>query len=217
MTKIFITGFRHSGTTMTMQLIKAHPQVGWIENEESYIEFNKDRKWILMMAGQKVENLRKYAWGEKIPWGIRPTDKNGKRAIEMSKKWIKFFGKDAKVIQVLRHPIDVFLSDRGGNKILQKEFSWLTNTVDKVVDYMNTNKRCGIVIYEELVSYPEIVLPRIFKFLELNVNDKIINKVINTPLKFGKINSDRAFAYKTKDVISDYDYSKIVQKVRNKL
>ena len=43
MVKIFITGFRHSGTTMLHQLIKAHPQVGWIENEESFIEFDKPK------------------------------------------------------------------------------------------------------------------------------------------------------------------------------
>ena len=217
MIKIFITGFRHSGTTMTMQLIKAHPQVGWIENEESYIEFDKDRKWMLMMAGKKVDDLKKYAWGEKIPWGVRTGDKDGKRAIEMSKKWLKYFGKDARVLQVLRHPFDVFLSDRGGNKILVKEMNWLTNTVEKVVEFMNTDKRCAIVSYEELVAYPEKSLTRIFEFLGLGASKKIVDKVINTPLKFGKINSDRAFAYKSKDVKFEYDYSKLIQKVRNRL
>jgi len=39
MVKIFITGFKHSGTTMLMQLVQAHPQVGGIENEASYIEY----------------------------------------------------------------------------------------------------------------------------------------------------------------------------------
>ena len=216
MTKIFITGFRHSGTTMTMQLIKAHPQVGWIENEEGYIEFDKPKKWVLRMAKKQVNDMKKYSWGEKIPWGIRSSDKDGKRAIEMTKKWLKYFGKDARVIQVLRHPADVFLSDRD-NIIKKKEMNWLINTVEKVSDFMNKDKRCGIVVYEELITYPEICLPKIFDFLRLKTNEKIINKVINTPLKFGKINSDRAFAYKSKSVKFEYDYAELVRKIKNKL
>jgi hypothetical protein len=51
MSKILITGFRHSGTTMLMQLLRAHPQVGWIEDEESYIEFDKDRDWQVVYEG----------------------------------------------------------------------------------------------------------------------------------------------------------------------
>ena len=217
MTRIFITGYRHSGTTMTHQLIKAHPQVGWIENEESYIEFNRPREWVLMMASQKVSNLKKYAWGEKIPWGNRDTDKDGKRVIQISKKWLRYFNKEGRVLQVLRHPFDVFLSDRGGNKILKKEFGWQVNTVEKVIEYMNTDSRCAVVVYEELVTYPEMVLPKIFKFLGLDDSEKIVKKVINTPLKFDKINSDRAFAHKSKDIKFDYDYYKLVRKVSNRL
>jgi hypothetical protein len=217
MTKIFITGFRHSGTTMTHQLIKSHPQVGWIENEESYIEFDKPKKWVLQMASHKVDDLKKYAWGEKIPWGVRIEDKDGHRAIKITKKWLNYFGRQARCIQVLRHPLDVFLSDRRGNSILTKEFKWQVNTVDKVIDFMNTDTRCAIVIYEELVTYPEVHLPEIFKFLKLNHSKKIVDKVINSPLKFGKINADRAFAYRSKDVKFKYDYSKLVRKVGNKL
>ena len=173
MTKIFITGFKHSGTTMTMQLIKAHPQVGWIENEEGYIEFDKPKEWVLMMAKKQVSDMKKYSWGEKIPWGIRSSDKDGKRAIRMIKKWFKFFGKDAKVIQVLRHPADVFLSDHD-NIIKKKEMDWLINTVEKVIDFINKDKRCGVVVYEELVTYPEIVIPKIFDFLRLKTNKKLL-------------------------------------------
>lgn len=217
MTKIFITGFRHSGTTMTHQLIKAHPQVGWIENEESYIEFDKPKEWVLKMGSHKVDDFKKYAWGEKIPWGVRTEDKDGQRAIGMIKKWLKYFGKQARCIQVLRHPFDVFLSDRGGNVILDKEFKWQVNTVGKVIDFMNRDPRCAIVIYEELVTYPEDHLREIFKFLNLHYGKKIIDKVINSPLKFGKINADRAFAYRSKTIKYDYDYSKLVRKVGKRL
>jgi len=217
MTKIFITGFRHSGTTMTMQLIKAHPQVGWIENEESYIEFDKPKKWVLQMASHKVKNLKRYAWGEKIPWGVRAEDKNGERAIKVSKKWLKYFGADARVIQVVRHPIDVFLSGRSGTQVLQKEFNWIINTVEKVIEYINTQPRCGAVVYEDLLKNPEGHLQNICSFLKLNSDEKTIRKVIDTPLKFGKINADRAFAHRKKNVNFEFDYVNLTKKIRNRL
>jgi len=206
MTKVLITGFRHSGTTMLMQLIRAHPQVGWIEDEKSFIEFDKPKEWVVMMAKKKVPNINEFVWGEKIPWGIRPEDKNGQRAIDMTKKWLKYFGKKARVIQIVRHPFDVFLSGRGGNQILKKRVDWITNTVEKVSFFMREKKQCKLVCYEELVTTPQTVLPEIFLFLNIRDNAKVVNKVISTPLKFGKINSERAFAFKKKGVDSTFDY-----------
>ena len=105
MTKILITGFKHSGTTLLMQLIRAHPQVGWIEFEKSYIEFDKPKDWIEMMARKRVKNLKRDVWGEKIPWGTRDNDRKAKRAIGFSTKWLRYFGKGARVLHIIRHPI----------------------------------------------------------------------------------------------------------------
>jgi len=217
MTKILIIGFRHSGTTMLMQLLKAHPQVGWIEFEESYIEFDKPREWVLMMAKKKVSNLKKYAWGEKIPWALRKNDINGQRVIGFSKKWLRYFAKNARVLQILRHPIDVALSGRPGNSVGKKEMKYMKSSIPKVIDFVNSNKRCATIVYEDLVAHPEIHLPNIFRFLKLNDNKKVVNKIINTPLKFGKINADRAYAYKNKTPNMKFDYDMFVETLRRRL
>jgi hypothetical protein len=40
---------------------------------------------------------------------------------------------------------------------------------------------------------------------------------MNTELKFGKINPDRAFAYKTKKLNIDVDYTKLINMTINRL
>ena len=216
MVKIFVTGFRHSGTTMLMQLLRAHPQVGWIEMEESYIEFDRPKDWVLMHASRRVPNMKKYAWGEKIPWGNRNTDVDGKRAIGMIRKWLKFFRGKARVVHILRHPIDVALSD-GGKKIRKKYWKFITTSVPKVIDFTNTNPKCATIVYEDLVIRPQIHLRNIFQFLGLNDSPKIVQSVIDTPLKFGKINADRAFAFKNKQINTDFDYDKLIERIKNRL
>ena len=216
MVKIFITGFRHSGTTMLMQLLNAHPQVGFIENEMSYIEYDKPKEWVMSLASHRVSDFKKYAWGEKIPWGTRDEDIGAIRPVKMIIKWLKIFKKDARVIHILRHPIDVALS--GGRSYPgEKDWRFITTTVPIVIDFINTQKRCATVVYEDLVTNPKVHLSQIFDFLNLNTNEKIINKIINTPLKFGKINADRAYAFKNKQINIDFDYDEWTGKVKNKL
>jgi len=217
MVKIFITGFRHSGTTLLMQLLRAHPQVGWIEFEEGWIEYDKPKEWILMNASRQVSDMKNYAWGEKIPWGHRESDVGAKRPIFMIRRWLKMFKNQARVLHILRHPIDVALSGRGtSTEIPEKSWEFITTTVPKVIDFINTKPRCATVIYEELVTKPEETLQKIFDFCGLKSDKKTIQKILNKreKLKFRKINADRAFAHKKKDVDIEIDYSKLIGRAK---
>lgn len=217
MRKIFITGFRHSGTTMLHQLIKAHPQVGFIEDEAGYIEFDKPVEWVLMCAKKRVPDLKTYAWGEKLPWGTREADKNGIRPVNFISKWLKYFKGEARILHMLRHPADTILST-GIDKIEGNDWDLAITTVPIVIDCLNMDNRCATVVYEDLVTNPKVHLNNIFNFLSLETNDKIVEKVINTQLKFGKINSERAFAFKSKKNISvDFDYEKLIKRVKIRL
>jgi len=217
MRKIFITGFRHSGTTMLHQLVKTHPQVGFIEDESSYIEYDKPVEWILMFAKKKVPDLKNYAWGEKLPWGNRKTDVNGIRPVNFINKWLQYFKGEARILHILRHPVDAILST-GIGKIEGYDWNLIINTVPIVIDCLNMDKRCATVVYEDLVTNPKVHLNNIFNFLSLETNDKIVEKVINTQLKFGKINADRAFAFKNKKNISvDFDYDSLIERVKIRL
>ena len=219
--KIFITGFAHSGTTMTHQLIKAHPDVGWIENEMSYIEYDKPKEWVLLMAKKRVPDLKKYSWGEKLPWETREGDKDGTRIINISKKWLKFFGKEARILQVLRHPLDVSLSTyplpTTRNTVAKDQLEFALSSLSNVINFMNSDKRCAVVLYEDLVTKPEVYLHKIFNFLNLKSNEKLVKKVMNTTLTFGKINSERAFAYKNKKIKIKVDYKKIVDRIKHRI
>jgi hypothetical protein len=200
---------------MLMQLVKAHPQVGFIENEESFIEFDKPKNWVLMHAVKRVPNMKKYAWGEKIPWGTRPEDVKGKRVMRMTKKWLKFFRGKARALQIVRHPIDVALSENG--KIRKKDWKYITTTVPIVIDFMNKNSKCATIVYEDLVTVPQIHLRNIFQFLSLDSSPKIVQRIIDSPLKFGRINSDRAFAFKNKEINKEFDYDKLIERIKNRL
>jgi len=213
MNKILITGYKHSGTTMLMQLLRNHPQVGWIEMEESYVEFDKPKKWVVMMAKKKVRNLKEKAWGEKIPWGDRNTDKNAKRVIAFTKKWLKMFRKEARVLHIIRHPIDVASSRRPDGNPGNKTLKQILQTVPMYIDYINNNPYCATVVYEDLVSNPRKHLHHIFNFCGLMSTQKILDVVTNNPfgLEFGKINADRAYAFEKKGVESSVDYEKILK------
>lgn len=213
MVKILIVGYEHSGTTMLMQLLRSHPQVGWIEAEEGYIEYNKPKEWVIMMAKKRVPNLKEKVWGEKIPWGNRDTDKNAKRVIAFSKRWLKFFGSGARIIHILRHPYDVASSGTMNGGVSKETLKQVMNTIPNYINFINNNPLIATVAYEDLVTNPKEHLSNIFDFCNLKSNETILNSVINTPLKFGKINASRAYAFKNKNIKSEIDYDKIGKRI----
>lgn len=218
MIKLLITGFQHSGTTMLHQLIKAHPQVGFIENEEGYIEYDKTKEWILMHAKNHSGNLKEKVWGEKLPWGNRIEDIKGKRPISFINKWLKYFENDARVLHILRHPFDVCLSLSNGNTINMDNLKLVLESTSKVINHINKDDRCFTIVYEELVNNPEFHLTNIFEFLKISTETSIIENIINkTELKFGCINIDRAYAYKNKDDSMNIDYDSIIVGITRRL
>lgn len=213
MVKILITGFKHSGTTMLMGLLRNHPQVGWIEMEEGYIEYDKPKKWVLQMASKRVPNLKEKAWGDKIPWGNRSEDKNAERAIAFTKKWLKYFGSQARVLHILRHPIDTASSGRPDGNPGEDTLNQILESVPRYIDYINNNLYCATIVYEDLLADPKEHLKNICNFCGLMTTEKIINRVLNGPLKYGRINADRAFAFQKKGIESTVDYQGIIDKL----
>ena len=218
MRKVLITGFRHSGTTMLMQLVRAHPRVGWIEMEEGYIEYSQPREWLIKMAKKKVPDMKRYMWGEKLPWGTRKNDIKAERAIIFTDRWLKIFGKDARVLHIIRHPIDSAASGLSGG-FGKESFRFSTSSLPRYISFINQDERCATIIYEELLTEPIKKLDAIFKFLELKSNKDIIKKVMSTELKFGKMDASRAYAHKVSSSIPpiEFDYEELLGKVVRKL
>ena len=219
MVKILITGFKHSGTTLLHNLIKDHPQVGWIEFEEALIEYDKSPQWILAMAQNSGVNLKNEAWGEKLPWGTRENDWKAKRAIMFTKKWLHYFRKEARVLHILRHPLDVALSrypsksSVNNTKIDKKMLQYYLNSVPQYLGFIADQKYCATVVYEELLERPDIMLWNVFHFLNLDKNPNTIRNII----AHNNIDRSRAYAYKGKGIVYDFDYDKLVEGVERKL
>lgn len=219
MVKILITGFKHSGTTLLHQLVKEHPQVGWIENEEGFIEYDVSREWMMGRAAVKVENLKTHAWGEKLPWGTRKNDKNAERVIGFTKRWLKYFKGKARVLHIVRHPLDISLSrfpipKVDSHKIDKKMYEYALNSVPIFINFLNSKKRCASVVYEDLLLKPEVHLHNIFSFLNLQDDLKTIKSIINSKnLLYGKIDKSRAYAFKNKKIESDFDYDKLKESI----
>jgi hypothetical protein len=216
--KILITGFRHSGTTMTRLLVQAHPQVGWIFDEESYIELDKPKEFIEAMASKRVD-IAKQSWGEKIPWGTRPNDLKAERAIAFSKKWLKFFRGKARVLHVLRHPLDVALSGTYSMGIAgQESLNFMDSSLPKFIEFINSDNRCATVLYEDILLDTYRTLAEMFKFLNLKHDPKTIYKVQYTKIKFGGINPSRAYAHRVNSSTNlQIDYQKIVDSLQHRI
>jgi hypothetical protein len=214
MIKVLVTGFKHSGTTMMMTLLNAHPQVGRIENEKGYIEFDQTKDWVLQMASNSVKDMKRFVWGEKLPWGVRDEDLKAERPIRFSKRWLEYFGKHARIIHMIRHPVDVSLSlfpmKIDNKNISEKILKYYFSSVPKYIEFINSEYRCCSVVYEDILNKPKIKLPSIFNFLNLQHGSKLINKI----LKDVPVDESRAFAYKRKGINSEYNYDQILEKVK---
>jgi hypothetical protein len=64
---------------------------------------------------------------------------------------------------------------------------------------------------------PEETLGKIYDFLKLNFDEKIYKTIIGTQLKFGKINTSRAYANKDKSFYSLVEYEELIRSLKNRL
>ncbi|MFW9871504.1 MAG: sulfotransferase [Candidatus Thorarchaeota archaeon] len=213
MAKILIIGFQHSGTTLLRALINSHPQVSMIYHEGRIIELNKSKEFIMKIVSDMVyPDGKKMSWGDKIPW----MDGKGDRIIRLSKRWLKFFGKSARVILILRHPLDIALSIAPVQ--YKKELKLIMRSTPKVIDFVNQDRRCSVVLYEDLVLKPYETLRELFLFCGLRADKKVVRRVAEKKdLRFGGINPKRAFAYRRKGFGEVVDYEKLVGGVKRKL
>ena len=117
------------------------------------------------------------------------------------------------MLHILRHPIDVASSGRPDGNPGEKDLQQILDTVPRYINFINNNMYSATIVYEDLVTNPKEHLKNIFNFCGLNCNEKILNKVENTHLKFGKINADRAFAFEKSGIKSDVDYDSIIDQL----
>ena len=214
--KILITGFQRSGTTMTRRLLQYHPNVDKIFHEQKILNRRKTREELLIYARDLgVKDPSNSIWGDKVPF----YHKSSSRQIKYINRWNGAWGKQARTIYLIRHPVDIAISTVRVHmgKSIKDAISRQNSSVPKVVEELKTMNNVLIVSFESLVTNHKDVLKRIFKFCDLSSSDEILDMVCSAKKKqlryFDSINADRAFAYKKqtdlKIDIDYYDYDKI--------
>jgi len=123
--KILVIGFQRSGTTLLRRLIDLHPNVLWILHEtrllskEGLTNVNVISRYIKNNISNaesyKFATILKKNWGEKLPWYG-----NGSNIIYYANKWSNIFRDESKIIHIVRHPIDVALSNVEKRDLIQQ-------------------------------------------------------------------------------------------------
>jgi hypothetical protein len=213
--KILVVGYQRSGTTLLRRLIGLHPDVVCMIHEKRILKYGKDKNKIL----NRVKRFSKKCelnnnWGEKVPFYGNAS------ILSYCKKWIDVFGDEARIVHIVRHPIDVAISNvkmgRSPARSVEKAIKLYEKVYPKILkvteDTEVLRKKTIIISFETLVMNPKRTMTNIFAFCKLRNDKKIIERVSSAKKDqlryFDGINSDRAFSYKNskhKNIEVDYD------------
>lgn len=221
--KIFITGFQRSGTTLLENLFSKHPDIKMMFHETAILArfggleglyntktipksvlFNQKRRG-KMYSSKPIPvdfDLKNDSWGEKIPFyniAISKHKYKGKSITEYCKWWNDSFLPDAKIVYIIRHPIDVAISTKkiGYSKNLRLPSIKYKKAVPVVIRELKSFPNVVFVTYEQLVTNPRRTLRSLFKECNLRHSNQVIDTIVNSDIYwFGNINSSRAYNYR---------------------
>lgn len=228
--KILVIGFQRSGTTLLRRLMGLHPDIHCMLHETRFLK--KKHLQNMKAISKFVKNYRAKGyhwytgkdpitetWGEKVPWYG-----NGKSILSYGTKWLKMFGDEARIVHIVRHPVDAALSNvrlrwAPNVKAVVREYG---KSVRKVVRAFDSEK-CLVITFEDLLLNPADTLKEIFQFCDVSTLDEIINKIASAKKDklryFDGINKDRAFAHKkVKDLkyVCEFDYDALVEEINER-
>lgn len=203
--KILIIGFQRGGTTLLRRLFDAHPDVKYMLHEKRIM--NRPNSVLRDVEG---------TWGEKVPWNSA----TGDEIITYVRKWLKLYGDEARILHIVRHPVDVGLSNQKlGWMSLQQAVNSCISSIPKVIKSLQGD-RYKALTFEELVTDPKNVLKSLFTFCDIDDSDETLEYIASLKQDklryFDGINADRAFVYKKQDNLNCRipNYKKLTQLIR---
>lgn len=206
--KILILGFQRSGTTMLRRIMNKHPDMK-IVHEKRIVQRCKTYQDMIVNIEMFFEG-QNYI-GEKIPY------LNLKQPLKCIERWFDYFPKDGRVIHIVRHPIDVSISNMkktsGGHKKFLKNYK---KAVPVVADEIRKHKLGINIVFETLVNSPENEIKKILGFCNITYNNAILKKMIGTSTRnFSHISNERAYAFKKEgmNIETDINYYEILERI----
>jgi hypothetical protein len=209
---LFILGLNNSGTTLLVDLLKAHPLVRWLPNEGQYltgalplprsyhVPRNFSRRPDIFHWTEESDPtpaLRiQYDWSyyyqrrpgillEKSPPNI------------MRSRWLQHCVQPSRFLAIIRHPYAVCegIRRRDGHPIDEAAFHWVRAN-ECLLEDARQLRDCLLLRYEELCQQPEDHLEKIESFLGLPTPidrqvlaaPQAIHNIDATPQRIGNLN-----------------------------
>lgn len=222
--KTLVVGFPRSGTTKMCRLIDAHPMNDHLFIEKFVIlDEDRNKQWLYNNSKHngKPFHWMRDSWCEKIVYESEYHPHFHVRRSQMTPmdycdEFTDWFKHEAKIIHILRHPIDAWNSLKKLRSGQGHRFENIPNEIKEYIDYVPTiveelAKRPNIltVKFEDVISKPMIASKLIYEFCEYKWTPDLV---------FKKLKTDRVFAYKNNKWKHDPNYQfKPVIKAMNKI
>jgi hypothetical protein len=151
-------------------------------------------------------------WGEKVPY--YPSARKYP-IVKYCKTWEDYFADKSRIIHVVRHPYDVGFSTVKKFKnvsSVDKPIEIYRNIIPTAVKEIDKLKSTFTFKYEDLLLNSDEIMFKIYKHCGVNPDFDFKKKMmqIKNP-RYQKINPERAFAYKRKDINSDYKLKPVIE------
>jgi len=225
--KILVVGFGRSGTTLLMEFIGLHPQVKQMFDERNMI-FDRSKEQLFKLrrfrdrknrTNRVHANLEKDTWGEKIIFVGRdnlPSLYIKYETIEAMKryckKWNDFFLPDARIIFIVRHPLDVIPSilkrrKKWTEEFRQEQVKQHFEVLPRAIEFAKTLPNCLFLKFEDLTSKPIETMKKVFVFCGLDSSHSLVKRITETnrlQRPYTSLVPSRAFAYRRKGRRTNY-------------
>ena len=216
--KIFLTGFQRSGTTLLRHVVRNHPDVRKMFHENCLIGHGIE--YIKSVCNFDID---KENWGEKLPWyDIKPRKIYNGTILDYCLDWNELFP-DSKIIQIIRHPIDVMNSNLNKFNLGNKQvFEIMDRCIPQIIPKIDLLNNCLSIKFEDLVIAPTEVLTKMYGFLGLDNNPETVMSVVrHKQYRLEGIIKSRVFAYAKENrpyelKIKNFDFGNIID-VLNKI